>query len=602
MDMGKLTTFAIAKEEAMKRGMEGVGFAHTKAGGIVTLDFDHCVVDGVVRKDVLDLVTMTYAEFSPSGNGIHAAFFGDPHLLHNYKAAADGEAFAVEAFNSAGFTTFTGWVLDHVHELGYEDHIVKLPQEVVDACNARFNARSTSQTVFDPDDFMAGHEPKLSLTVAEMEHLLADLDPSMGRDPWLRVGMALKHETDDDDTGFELWDEWSSRGDTYPGTEALRYQWDSLTGGAGKRQVTMRSVIKMAKDAGYRIGRLSGHPEVSCQFKLLDRAAIMSQPPLRWRVKNLFPETGVGAVYGPSGSGKSFLGFDLGLSIALGQPWFGHRTTACDVTYVILEGEAGLRNRAQAWEAHNGAIIPCGFMAMAQPFQLADQAQVEELGQLLPEGGVVLIDTLNRAAPGMDENSSQDMGDLLAGMKRLQEITCGLVLVVHHTGKDASKGLRGHSSLFAALDGAIEVERGADHRCWSAAKVKDGEDGKQMPFKLNVVELGIDAEGDPITSCAVGPDAEALTKPPAITGKHQKRAFNCVTDLVNSSQFIGKAGTASDIKCITFEAALYEVAHSLVGVEQKRRLPSARTALQGLIERGHFQSRLDAEQVEWLWL
>ncbi len=194
------------------------------------------------------------------------------------------------------------------------------------------------------------------------------------------------------------------------------------------------------------------------------------------------------------------------------------------------------------------------------------------------------------------------MGELLAGMKRLEEITCGLVLVVHHTGKDASKGLRGHSSLFAALDGAIEVERSANHRCWSAAKVKDGEDGKQMPFKLDVVDLGIDGDGDPITSCAVGPDAEALTKRPAITGKHQKRAFNCVADLINSSQNVGQAGTHTDTKCISFEVALAEVVLSVVGVEPKRRLPTARTALQGLIEQGHLQSKVDAEQVEWLWL
>ena len=87
------------------------------------------------------------------------------------------------------------------------------------------------------------------------------------------------------------------------------------------------------------------------------------------------------------------------------------------------------------------------------------------------------------------------MGLILAGMKRLQEITGGLVIIVHHTGKDASKGLRGHSSLAAALDGAIEVERTQTSRSWSAAKVKDGEDGKQRAFKLHVVDLGRDGDG-----------------------------------------------------------------------------------------------------------
>ena len=54
------------------------------------------------------------------------------------------------------------------------------------------------------------------------------------------------------------------------------------------------------------------------------------------------------------GSSKSFLTKDLGAFIALGQDWFGHRIAPCEVTYVMLEGEEGLRNRAEAWEIHNG--------------------------------------------------------------------------------------------------------------------------------------------------------------------------------------------------------------------------------------------------------
>lgn len=87
---------------------------------------------------------------------------------------------------------------------------------------------------------------------------------------------------------------------------------------------------------------------------------------------------------------------------------------------------------------------------------------------------VVMIDTLNRAAPDMDENSSRDMGMALEGCKQLQALTGGLVALVAHTGKDVTKGLRGHSSLFAALDAAIEVSRDDTQRQWKSGKVKDG--------------------------------------------------------------------------------------------------------------------------------
>jgi putative DNA primase/helicase len=215
---------------------------------------------------------------------------------------------------------------------------------------------------------------------------------------------------------------------------------------------------------------------------------------------------------------------------------------------------------------------------------------------------VIFIDTLNRAAPGLDENSSQDMGRVLAGMKRLQELTGGLVLIVHHTGKDASKGLRGHSSLFAALDGAIEVERSATGRCWSAAKVKDGEDGKQIAFRLHVVDLGKDADGDPMNSCAVERDVGAMFRPNPPQGQHQKSALAVIRSSLGSVADFGKAGTGQQTPCLRLDEAVKIAADALVGVDKKRRTPRAREAVQGLVIGGHLRRGLDGEQEEWVWL
>jgi len=99
-------------------------------------------------------------------------------------------------------------------------------------------------------------------------------------------------------------------------------------------------------------------------------------------------------------------------------------------------------------------------------------------------------------------------------VKGLQSAVGGLVMLVHHTGKDATKGMRGHSSLIAALDAAIEVSRNGDQRSWQVAKSKDGEDGAAHPFKLEVMELGIDADGDPVTSCVIKADSSSPIKKP----------------------------------------------------------------------------------------
>ena len=65
------------------------------------------------------------------------------------------------------------------------------------------------------------------------------------------------------------------------------------------------------------------------------------------------------------------------------------------------------------------------------------------------------------------------MGRLLAAAKRTEEGLGGLVILCHHTGKVRSKGLRGHSSLHAALDGEIEVVRNekVDSRSWISSKL-----------------------------------------------------------------------------------------------------------------------------------
>ena len=203
------------------------------------------------------------------------------------------------------------------------------------------------------------------------------------------------------------------------------------------------------------------------RYKLLSGADLCNAPPMRWMVRGVLPLEGLAALYGASGSGKSFLMLDIASAVAGGDSeWFGRRVTQAPVTYVCLEGEAGTGKRVKAWSLHHNKAVPDALRFITQPFDLlsddvADLARAVIAGG--GAGGLVILDTLNRAAPGADENSSVDMGNLIAAAKELQMLVGGLVLLVHHTGKDTTKGLRGHSSLYAALDGAIEVTA-SEHR------------------------------------------------------------------------------------------------------------------------------------------
>lgn len=254
-------------------------------------------------------------------------------------------------------------------------------------------------------------------------------------------------------------------------------------------------------------------PKPEPRFKLLTCDQLRDLPPLAWRVCGVLPARGLAAIAGPSGSGKSFLAFDMAAAIAGGWRWFGQRVEAAPVVYAALEGEAGYKLRAQAWEAQHGEALPDGLRLMLDPFKLTETQDVQDLASVVAAGAVVIIDTLNRAAPESDENSSRDMGLILEAAKRLQALTGGLVVLVHHTGKDESKGLRGHSSLFAALDAVVTVSRDGDRREWKMGKSKDGADGEAHTFKLQVETLGFDEHGDSLTSCVVVPTNEPPKEP-----------------------------------------------------------------------------------------
>ena len=339
-------------------------------------------------------------------------------------------------------------------------------------------------------------------------------------------------------------------------------------------------------------------PKLENRFKLLSGRDIANLPPLRWLVRGVLPADGVAALYGPSGSGKSFLALDMAAAIAEGNEWFGCRVTAAPVVYCALEGEAGFSARVQAWEKHNECDLPDDLNLMLQPFKLTEPADVCDLASVVPHGAVVFIDTLNRAAPTMDENSSADMGTIIEAAKRLQAITGGLVCLVHHTGKDTSKGLRGHSSLHAALDAAIEVTRDGERRAWSVAKSKDGQDGIDHRFGLKVKTVGSDEYGDDITSCAVEQVANAgeLTRPKVPKGGNQRIIYNGLGDLLRKSHHFGKNGAPPTRPCVELEEAVEALATKLV-CEPVRRKERARQAMVGLINGGAI-----ACSDGWIWL
>jgi len=335
------------------------------------------------------------------------------------------------------------------------------------------------------------------------------------------------------------------------------------------------------------------------RYKLLTDDELAAFPPLQWRIKGVLPAHGLAAWFGASGSGKSFLVLDALQSLGDGKEWFGRKVKQCPVTYIALEGEAGLAGRVNAYRIRHGTTSS-NIRYMVQPFSLLEHGDIHELAQAIQAagtGGLVVLDTLNRAAPGADENDSKSMGLIIAAAKQLQSLIGGLVLLVHHTGKDTTKGLRGHSSLHAALDCAVEVRRDGDRREWLIAKSKDGEDGNAHPFKLEVVEIGTDEDGEPVTSCTIKPldanDASSKKKP-TLSG-NQKIARDVLGKPLKESTHFGMEGAPASRPCINYDEAVALVAERMP-TDAKHRKSRAQTAIAALVDKC-----VMGMKGEWLW-
>jgi hypothetical protein len=151
------------------------------------------------------------------------------------------------------------------------------------------------------------------------------------------------------------------------------------------------------------------------------------------------------------------------------------------------------------------------------------------------------------------------MGALIGNAKRIQEATGAAVLFVHHSGKDTSRGSRGHSSLKGAADLEIEVTQDeGGNRMLTLLKVKDGEDGAVFGFRLAPVDLGPTGEqdGDDVereSSCVV----EMTAAPPAAGCKPPRRdiALDALREAIHEhgQKLPGTSTIPTGVRAVTLE-------------------------------------------------
>lgn len=256
----------------------------------------------------------------------------------------------------------------------------------------------------------------------------------------------------------------------------------------------------------------NGSAHASPRFRLIAFDDISIASGRSYLVKGMIPRQGLVVGWGAPKCGKSFWAFDLGMHVALGRDYRGHRVVQGPVVYVAAEGAGGQGARVQAWRGRHlpDDAAPVPFALLPDRLDLIGEAD-QLVADIRCQGiapALVVIDTLNRTFSG-SESSDEDMTAYIQAADRIKDAFNCAVLVIHHCGHDATRP-RGHTALLGAADAQISVKKDADGKIVTKVDyAKDFSDGAETVSRLEVVEVGIDDDGEAITSCVIVATDEA---------------------------------------------------------------------------------------------
>jgi hypothetical protein len=268
---------------------------------------------------------------------------------------------------------------------------------------------------------------------------------------------------------------------------------------------------------------LPSNPETGGKTELLHPADVEPEDVLKaeYLVKHVLDRESNALLYGKWSVGKTFVVLDIAASIAIGQRWFGQRVRKGGVLYLGYEGLRAMKKRMIAlrekYPALKNSNVPFRWAPLHYPLtQPEGKAQLSQRIHRFKKlhgapPALVIIDPLMNAIGG-DDSDAKLMGELNQYINSIMRVEKCTVLRVHHTGHGTEERARGHSSLPAGVDTEIRVDR--DHI--TMTKQKDDE-GLHFDWDLKVVDVGIDVDGDKVTTCVIeqiedNPSSPKLTR------------------------------------------------------------------------------------------
>ena len=223
-------------------------------------------------------------------------------------------------------------------------------------------------------------------------------------------------------------------------------------------------------------------------------------------IDGYLPDRAVGVMRGKGSAGKTFVAVDMALPVVAEQdvwraPFTAESTRAGEVgvhgKVLFLAGEShrGVAQRFMAAAKHRG-VDPevLRDRVIIQP-KLPDffngDAHLEALIERIhgdDDIRLVIVDTLQKAAAGADQNNASDMAKVHLNFARVRDaMSGGSVMVIAHTGKD-NQSTRGSSSIEDDSDFVLHVSDDGAKRVLSVEKLRDGAPADDFEFVINTFD------------------------------------------------------------------------------------------------------------------
>jgi hypothetical protein len=290
---------------------------------------------------------------------------------------------------------------------------------------------------------------------------------------------------------------------------------------------------------------------------------LTEQRSVKWLLPRILEANVLALLAGRRGSFKSFVCIDWSLRVAVRGS-----------SVVVLSGEgAGLDRRVDAWirtYAPNVRSNDLPLVALERAVNLNNRRVLSNLTEAIDstvkKPDLVVVDTMSKYSPGLDENSNVDVANFLAGLSiELREHYGCTVLLVAHTGHGDQKRARGASALGANTDAEYLVDRpeGSNMATVSRSRFKDSAEMPPLAYTAEVIDLGrLDDDGTPVTSMVLrATDVPEYRRAPRLTGKNMIAAVTALREWTRTRPDAGHIPTAE-------LTALLE-GH---GINRKRRL------------------------------